>query len=496
MTLHSLDNYGPNFQIKALSCLLNKKEFLISIYDILEEKYFSNSAHHWIVKQILEYHDKFHCPPSMEVLKVELKKVDNEVLQVSIREQLKQAYQASDEDLAYIEEEFSNFCRNQQLKKALTSSIDLLKIGDYEAIRFMIDNALKAGQDKNLGLEYLKDIESRFREDDRVTIETPWNKFNELFQGGLGGGDFGLIFGNPGGGKSWTLVALGGHAVKKGYNVLHYTLELGETYVGRRYDSFFLQKPVNKILDYRKEVEEMTKKLTGKLIVKEFPTGKATVSTIKSHIDKCASLGFKADLVLIDYVDLLHSKRKSKERKEEIDDIYLNTKGLARELKIPIWSVSQVNRMGAKDTVIEGDKAAGSYDKMMITDIAISLSRTKEDKEDNTGRFHVMKNRYGADGLTFNLFADTSMGCFEFKQISSPNKTPQPSYKPTNNFNFSNGTKLKSTKPEEKEKKPEEDFDKFFERGEKEGKDIEEIMIENGVQNILRKSQDGGEEMV
>ena len=68
--------------------------------------------------------------------------------------------------------------------------------------------------------------------------------------------------------------------------------------------------------------------------------------------------------------------------------------------------------MGAKDAVIEGDKAAGSYDKMMITDIAISLSRTKEDKEDDTGRFHVMKNRYGADGLTFNLHADTSMGIF------------------------------------------------------------------------------------
>ena len=89
----------------------------------------------------------------MEVLKVELKKVDNEVLQVSIREQLKQAYQSSEEDLAYVEEEFSNFCRNQQLKKALMSSIDLLKVGDYEAIRFMVDNALKAGQDKNVGLD-------------------------------------------------------------------------------------------------------------------------------------------------------------------------------------------------------------------------------------------------------------------------------------------------------------------------------------------------------
>ena len=51
------------------------------------------------------------------LIKVELKKIDNEVLQVAIKEQLREAYKASDEDLKYIEEEFSGFCKNQQLKK-------------------------------------------------------------------------------------------------------------------------------------------------------------------------------------------------------------------------------------------------------------------------------------------------------------------------------------------------------------------------------------------
>ena len=414
MTLTNLNSYGPVFQVKVLSSLLTHKEFLISIHDILEAEYFDNQAHKWVVKQILDYYEKFHCPPSMEVLKVELKKIDNEVLQVSIKEQLKQAYKSSDEDLEYVENEFSNFCKNQQLKGALMQSVDLLKVGDYEAIRYMIDNALKAGQDKNVGLEYLKDIESRFREDERSPIETPWQQFNKLFQGGLGSGDLGLIFGSPGGGKSWSLVALGGHAIKLGYNVIHYTLELGESYVGRRYDAYFTQIPVNTILQHRDKVEEKMKELRGKLIVKEYPTGKATVSTLKAHIEKCESLGFKADMIIIDYVDLLSSKRKSRERKEEIDDIYTSTKGLARQLNIPIWSVSQVNRSGAHDDVIEGDKAAGSYDKLMIADVAISLSRKKEDKEDGTGRFFVMKNRYGSDGIRYDLAVDVSMGNFVF----------------------------------------------------------------------------------
>jgi replicative DNA helicase len=98
----------------------------------------------------------------------------------------------------------------------------------------------------------------------------------------------------------------------------------------------------------------------------------------------------------------LQQRKRNGDRKEEIDDIYTSTKGLARELNLPIWSVSQVNRAGAKDDVIEGDKAAGSYDKMMITDLSISLSRKKEDKVNGTGRLHIMKNRYGMDGLDFS----------------------------------------------------------------------------------------------
>jgi replicative DNA helicase len=125
----------------------------------------------------------------------------------------------------------------------------------------------------------------------------------------------------------------------------------------------------------------------------------------------------KPDLVIIDYVDYLRapSKGKFSERKDEIDDVFIATKGLAKELKIPILTPSQVNRMGAKDSVIEGDKAAGSYDKMMVADICLSLSRQKEDKVLGTGRVHVMKNRYGQDGMTYNVKMDTNNGHITFE---------------------------------------------------------------------------------
>lgn len=443
MTLQTIDQYGTGFQIKVISALLTRKEFLVNIHDLLTDEYFSNQGHKWIIKQILDYYYKYHTTPSMEVLKVELKKLTNEVLQVSIKEQLKEAYTSSDDDLEYVENEFSNFCRNQQLKRALLNSVDLLNAGDYDSIRLLVNNALKAGQDKNLGHEYNKDTESRYREDNRSFVPTPWEHLNVLLQGGLGGGDLGIIFGNPGGGKSWSLVALGGHAVKLGYNVIHYTLELGEDYVGRRYDAFFTHQPVQNIAKHRKEIEAIVPNLPGNLIIKEFAMGKATTSMVESHIKKCIELDFKPDLVIIDYIDLLRSKRLKGERKDEVDDLYVSTKGLARELNLPIWSVSQVNRAGAKDDVIEGDKAAGSYDKMMIADFAMSLSRKRLDKTNGTGRVHIMKNRYGMDGMTFNAKIDTSTGHIDINtaemhiEDSEPEQGFRPAgLQPNTNFDF------------------------------------------------------------
>jgi len=267
--------------------------------------------------------------------------------------------------------------------------------------------------DKNLGHEYEKDTETRYRAENRKPIPTPWPHVNDLLQGGLGSGDVGIIFGNPGGGKSWMLTALGAMPVSLGYTVAHYTLELSEGYMGRRYDATFTGLKVQELGLHRQEVNEMIEKLKGKLIIKEFTMGKASIASIESHIQKMTDLGTRPDLIIIDYVDLLKSKRKSIDRKDEIDDIYISTKALARDLKLPIWTVSQVNRAGAKDDVIEGDKAAGSYNKVMIADFAMSLSRKRLDKMNGTGRAHIMKNRYGGDGMTYPMKINTENGNIE-----------------------------------------------------------------------------------
>ena len=51
MTLKSLTQYGPSFQVKIITSLLTHKEFLQNIHDILSDEYFDNQAHKWIVKK-------------------------------------------------------------------------------------------------------------------------------------------------------------------------------------------------------------------------------------------------------------------------------------------------------------------------------------------------------------------------------------------------------------------------------------------------------------
>lgn len=414
MVLNNLDKYGPIFQSKVISSLLTNKKFLNNIYDVLSDEYFNSQANKWIIKEILKYYQEYHTTPSMEVLKIELEKIENEILKISIKEKLQEAYSLTEEtDLEYVKEEFSNFCKNQKIKEALLKSTDILKTGDYESIRHLLLEALRAGQEKDIGLEYNEDIESRYREDARNTVPTPWEEINSLLQGGLGDGDIGLIYGGPGAGKTWVLLALTSMALKLGYNVIYYTLELGESYLGLRADAVSCKIPFDKIKNHLEEVKTLVKQLPGKLLIKEYSPHRASVLTLESHVKRCQENGFNADLLVIDYADYLRPEVNRRDnRKGEIDDIYIGVKGLAKELKLPIWTATQVNRQGAEDDIIEGNKVAGSYDKNAVIDFGLSLSRKRKDKTKGTGRFLVIKNRYGEDGKAYNLDVDTSIGKF------------------------------------------------------------------------------------
>jgi len=428
-----LSSYGYSFQIKVITSLLTDKGFLQQISDILIPEYFESDANEWIVQTILDYHKEYKTTATLEVMKVKLQNVDNDVLTTQIKEHLKDAWKYSEsDDLTFIKQQALDFCKNQEIKKAILSSVELLKIGRYDDIKVAIDKALKSGGDKEIGHDYMSSIDERYTESVRFTKETPWEIINELTSGGLGKGELGVFVAPAGIGKSWGLINIGAHAVRKGMSVIHYTLELNEAYVGLRYDSVVTGIANQNLKHYQDQVKSELSRLPGKLVIKYYPTKTCSVMGLRAHIEKCIMQGMKPDVIIVDYADLLRGH--GTEKRHELEGIYEDLRGLAGEYEVPVWTASQANRSALEEDVIGAEKIAESYGKVMVADFVISLSRKVQDKLAGTGRWHVIKNRFGPDGITLpskmntsngqiNIYADTSIqGKDAKKQMENGNE--------------------------------------------------------------------------
>ena len=413
-----LSSYGYAFQIKVITALLVDKSFLEQISDIMLSSYFESDANSWIIDTILEYHKEYKSSPTLEVMKVKLEKVDHDILKEQIISHLKDAWKYTESpDLEYIKDQAMDFCKNQEIKKAILSSVELLKQGDYDGIKAKVDEALKAGADKDIGHDYMTQIDERYTEAVRDVQETPWEVINELTDGGIGKGELGVMVAPAGIGKSWALINVGAEAIRRGLKVIHYTLELNESYVGLRYDSIFSGIGVQDLRYHLEDIKKVVSKLKGQLIVKQYSTKTASVPTLSGHIEKCRMQGIVPDLVIVDYADLLSGK--GRERRIELGNIYEDLRGLAGEQNLPIWTASQANRSSLTDDVIGAEKISEDYSKIMTADFVISLSRKIEDKLAGTGRWHVIKNRFGPDGITFPSKMNASNGMIEIYQENS-----------------------------------------------------------------------------
>ena len=133
--IDNLSKFGQSFQSKVVSALLTDEKFLDMLSEITTPKFFESDANKWIIGEILDYHEEFRKPPTLDVFKGQLSKVDNEVLKTTIVEQLRHVFtQVGNVDLDYIKKEFTSFCRNQNLKGVILASVDLLKAGNFDVI--------------------------------------------------------------------------------------------------------------------------------------------------------------------------------------------------------------------------------------------------------------------------------------------------------------------------------------------------------------------------
>src|SRR6056300_776612 len=411
----TLSKYGQSFQSKVVSALITDNKFLDTISEITTAKFFENDANKWIISEILSYHEEFRKPPTLDVFKSQLSKVDNDILKKTVVDKLKHVYtQVGNVDLDYIIKEYREFCINQNLKGVILRSVDLLQAGSYDRIKDLVDEAMKVGNETNLGMDYVLDYDERMQDLKRSTVPTKWEPINDLMDGGLGPGELGVVVAPSGVGKTWILTAIGAEAVRSGLSVVHYTMELSEHYVGARYDTVFTGIPSVELKDKKEEVKGKIKNLRGKLLIKYFPPKGVTVKKLQQHIEKMVTFDHQPDVIIVDYADLLLSRStKNDSTYQEQGGVYIDLRGMSGELEIPIWTASQTNRSAIDSEVIEADKIADSYAKVMNADFIMSWSRKSKEKLNDTARAHIMKNRFGPDGITFPCKMDTNTGYIE-----------------------------------------------------------------------------------
>ena len=122
--IDTLAKYGQSFQSKVVSALLTDNKFLDTISDIAHTKFFENEANKWIVGEIIDYHSEYKKPPTLDVFKSLLTKVDNDIIKTTVVEQLRHIYtQVGKVDFEYVKNEFTDFCKNQNLKNGFVLTI-------------------------------------------------------------------------------------------------------------------------------------------------------------------------------------------------------------------------------------------------------------------------------------------------------------------------------------------------------------------------------------
>jgi KaiC/GvpD/RAD55 family RecA-like ATPase len=404
--------FGKPFQEKLAFCILEDAQFANQIGEVLDYNFFELRYIQVFVKKIYDFKNRFGKYPSKSTFEALLRTEignENDVVQKQVRSFYAQFTASGNSiDIDYVKQNAIEFCKKQKLKEAMLKSVELLKKSSFDEIRSLVDTALKLGTNPDVGYLYEEQFEERYEIKARDVVSTGWKVIDDMTRGGLGGGELGVVIAPTGAGKTHVLCHLGAAAVKEGKAVVHYSLELDDKTIGRRYDAAITGIPLDSLFAKKDVVFEKIKDVEGSLIIKEYPTKSASPETIRNHLNKLKERGIEPGMIIVDYADLLRPNLTRKEKREELETIYEELRAIAKENGCPCYTASQTNRGGLNAEVITMEAISEAFSKCFVADFIFTVSRTIDDKRTNTGRIFVAKNRFGMDGVICPIMMDTA----------------------------------------------------------------------------------------
>ncbi len=395
----------------ALSNLISNENYARKVIPFIKSDYFDVREERIVFEEILKFVDKYNKIPTKTSLGIEVenRKDLTETDHKKIVE-LIQTLDASDVDFDWLVDTTEKFCKDKAIYNAIVDGIKIIDGKDDkrnpDAIPEILTEALGVSFDNSVGHDYLGDSENRFDYYHRVEEKIPFDLgfFNKVTKGGLPPKTLNIALAGTGVGKSLFMCHVAANCLSQGKNVLYITLEMAEERIAERIDANLMNVSMEDLHDlpkkmFQDKISRITKKTSGKLIVKEYPTASAHSGHFRGLIKELAiKKSFKPDIVFVDYLNICASSRfKGAQNVNSymyVKAIAEELRGLAVETNVPFMSATQTTRTGFVSSDIGLEDTSESFGLPATADFMFALISTEELEDLNQICIKQLKNRY------------------------------------------------------------------------------------------------------
>ena len=440
-----------------LKNLIYSESYLRKVLPFIKSDYFTDRTERMIFDEITSFTNTYNTPPTIESIELAVKErrdiTDDQVEQSETY--LKEIESASKEEsqIQWLVDKTEKFCQEKAIYNAVLASISVLdgkdKTHDKGQIPKILSDALAISFDTSVGHDYLEDSDERYefyhRKEERIPFDLDY--FNKITKGGLPNKTLNIALAGTGVGKSLFMCHVAAGAMSQGFNVLYITMEMAEEKIAERIDANLLNVPLDDLMSlskdmYDKKVAKVKSKVTGKLIVKEYPTASASATHFRTLLNELnLKKSFVPHIIFIDYLNICCSARikagANINSYTYVKSIAEELRGLAVEYNVPIVSATQTTRGGFTSSDPGLEDTSESFGLPATADFMFALV-TSEDLEE-LGQLMVkqLKNRYNDPTFykRFTVGVDRSkMRLYDVEQSGQDGLVDAGTDKPLNTF--------------------------------------------------------------
>jgi replicative DNA helicase len=404
-------------ELVVLRNLLFNTEYTRKIIPFLREEYFHDACERRIFKNIHDFIQQYSTPPTAEALTIILSEQDGlSQGEFDSCSKIVGDLTASKEvanDLDWLVDQTEKFVKDKAVYNALMESIQLLDDKkptgkSRNAIPEILSNALSISFDNSVGHDFIEDADKRFEFYHRVEQKVPFDLdyLNKITNGGVPSKTLNVILAGTGVGKSLFMCHHAANCLSQNKNVLYITCEMAEERIAERIDANLMDITLDDLKRltkdaYDRKLRTATAGLTGKLIIKEYPTATANADHFRHLIDELRlKKDFKPDIVFIDYLNICTSSRFKGGNSNVNSYTYIKSiaeelRGLAVQRDFPIFTATQTTRSGFNNSDVELTDTSESFGLPATADLMIAIISTEELVELDQVMVKQLKNRYG-----------------------------------------------------------------------------------------------------